>query len=68
MYKNIFHNKKLIEEHSILKKSSKKIVDVNKLLNRVKLDEKDQILKKSIFFGFIILLIGTLGFFLSIIK
>jgi hypothetical protein len=68
MYKNIFHNKKLIEEHSILNKSSKKIVDVNKLLNRVKLDEKDQILKKSIFFGFIILLIGTLGFFLSIIK
>ena len=67
MEKNVFHNKNLTEE-SLLKKSTHKHVDINKLLNRVKLDEQNQTLQKFIFFAFGIILIGALGFFLSIVR
>ena len=67
MEKNVFHNKNFTEE-SLLKKSTQKNVDINKLLNRVKLDEQNQTLQKFIFFAFGIILIGALGFFLSIVR
>ena len=70
-----FHNNKSINENNekkILnrntKVNSKSVVDVNILLNRVKLEEKNEIKKKVIFFSFILLALGLFGTFITIIK
>ena len=75
MKKNIFYNHQIaknnldIKELSQHKKVEKKIsVDINKLLNRVKIDKKSEIKKKFIFFSIAILLLGLMGTFLLIVK
>jgi len=68
MYKSYFHNGKLINETIEKKKlspqtsiiSPKKIVDINKLLNRVKLEKKNK--KKEN-----LILIGVVCFITAII-
>ena len=75
MYNNYFHNSKLIDENrnkknlslknSIVKKS---IVNVNILLNRIKIEEKNQSKQKIIFFSTIVFALGLCGTFISIIK
>jgi hypothetical protein len=65
MQKVGFHKKKLFDAHYT---SQKQVVDINILLNRVKIDKKKEIKRKIIFFSFSILgfsLIGTLIAFLK---
>ena len=75
MQKNYFHNKKLINENSDKKKSLQSIgldksgvVDINILLNKVKIEEKNQLKKKIIFFSLVTTLLILFGIFISIIK
>ncbi|MDB3885738.1 hypothetical protein N9308_01805 [Candidatus Pelagibacter sp.] len=77
MRKNIFYNNKEIEENltikssenlaiKIIKKSEK--VNINSLLNRVKIEKKNENKKKIIFFSFGILLLGLMGIFVTIVR
>ena len=75
MNTNIFHNSKLIEKKLDVKKfthlqklDKNKIVDINNLLNRVKMSEKDEKKKRIIFLSFGILLLISMGTFISIIR
>tara|TARA_B110000483_G_scaffold127595_1_gene153167 strand:+ start:217 stop:435 length:219 start_codon:yes stop_codon:yes gene_type:complete len=65
MQKTNFHNKKNISEKKILNKTisfqyidKKRIVDINKLLNRVRIDKKKETKKKIIFYSSVILALG----------
>ena len=65
MQKTYFHNKKNISEKKILNKTisfqyidKKRIVDINKLLNRVRIDKKKETKKKIIFYSSVILALG----------
>ena len=68
-------NSKFIHE-SIIKKNylqsnyfnPNRAVDINKLLNRVKVEKKNEIKKQIIFFSSIVLIIGFLGTFITIVK
>ena len=71
MQKVYFHNEKSIDQNINTKRlsevqhvSEKQVVDINKLLNRVKIDQKNEI-KKKIFFYITIIL--ALGFFLLLL-
>ena len=75
MKKKIFYNDRLVKKDlnvSELLQSQKinKIsnVDINKLLNRVKLDHKIEKKKKIIFLSLVILLLGLMGIFVSIVR
>ena len=75
MQKNYFHNQNFVDKNLDIKKTSpsKNInqnarVDINKLLNRVKIDQKKQSKKKLLFFSFGILLISFMGIFIIFIK
>ena len=46
----------------------KRVVDINKLLNRVKVDKKNETKRQIIFFSSVVLLIGFLGTFITVIK
>ena len=43
-------------------------VDINKLLNRVKIEEKNRKKEKLIFFGIVLAAIGIMGIFIAIVK
>ena len=71
MPKVYFHNEKSIDQNINTKRlseaqfiSERQVVDINKLLNRVKIDQKNEI-KKKIFFYITIIL--ALGFFLLLL-
>jgi hypothetical protein len=71
MQKTYFHDKKHHREKDVQKKiiplyhvSHKRIVDINKLLNRVRMDEKNETKRKIIFYSLITL---ALGFFSTLI-
>ena len=75
MQKNYFHNKKLINENSDKKKSLQStsldtngVVDINILLNRVKIEEKNQTKRKIIFFSLLVLALFLFGTFIAIIR
>ena len=75
MQKTYFHNSKFRNENkdektsaSTSKKDSKRIVDINILLNRVKTEKKNETKKKIIFFSFTTLAISLFGTFIAIIK
>ena len=75
MQKSYFHNNKTINENKDKKKliqtsmaKPKDIVDINILLNRVKLEKKNETKRKIIFFGFVILALSLFGTFISTIK
>ena len=68
MPKVYFHNKKLIDQNINTKKLSKvqnisvrQVVDINKLLNRVKIDQKNETKRKFFFYSSIVLLISLLS-------
>ena len=72
MPKVYFHNDKSIDQNLNTKRLSgvqplekKQVVDINKLLNRVKIDKRNEIKKKIIFYSSTIL---ALGLFLIFIK
>ena len=74
MRKNIFYNNKTIDKNltlkssenlaiKIIKKSER--VNINSLLNRVKIEKKNENKKKIIFFSFGILLLSLMGIFVT---
>ena len=75
MQKTYFHNRKILNENKDKKKFNqipklelKETVDINILLNRVKINKKNETKQKVIFFSFIILALGLFGSFIAIIK
>jgi hypothetical protein len=75
MYKAYFHNRKHNSEKKVQKKTiplqyidEKRIVDINKLLNRVRMDEKNENKKKVIFYSLTTLALGLFLTFIMIIK
>ena len=71
----IFDNNKSKSESKGRKKNipvkyidQKRIVDINKLLNRVKIDQKNETKRKIIFYSFVILGLSLFTTFIMIIK
>ena len=72
---SIFDNNKSKSENRSQKKNipvqyidQKRIVDINKLLNRVKIDQKNERKRKIIFYSLTILALGLFSTFIMIIK
>ena len=75
MQKNYFHDRKHISEKKNNKKTiplqwidQKRIVDINKLLNRVKIDQKNETKRKIIFYSSTILGLSLLGTLITFLK
>ena len=75
MPKAYFHNSKSIYQNINIKRLSeaqsvgkKEIVDINKLLNRVKIDKKNEIKRKIIFYSLTILGLSLLGTLIAVLK
>ena len=75
MPKVYFHNEKSIDQNINTKRlseaqhvSERQVVDINKLLNRVKIDQKNETKRKIIFYSFIILGLSLLGTLITFLK
>ena len=75
MPKVYFHNEKSIDQNINTKRLSeaqhigeRQVVDINKLLNRVKIDKKNETKRKIIFYSFVILGFSLLGTLITILK
>ena len=75
MQKSYFHNGKHNSEKKFQKKTiplqyidQKKIVDINKLLNRVKIDQKNETKRKIIFYSLTTLVLGLFSTLIMIVK
>ena len=75
MQKTYFHDRKHNREKKVPKKTiplqyidQKRIVDINKLLNRVKIDQKNETKRKIIFYSLTILVLGLFSTLIMIIK
>ena len=75
MPKVYFHNDKSIDQNINTKRLSeaqhiggRQVVDINKLLNRVKIDQKNEIKRKIIFYSFVILGLSLLGTLIAFLK
>ena len=75
MRKVFYHNKKSIDQNINTKKlstvqhiSEKQVVDINKLLNRVKIDQKNETKRKIIFYSLSILGLSLLGTLITFLK
>ena len=75
MKKNIFYNTRSSKKNLDIKElyhlrniDPKQRVDINRLLNRVKIDQDHVKKEKIIFFSLGILLLSFMGMFISIIK
>ena len=75
MLKVYFHNGKSIDQNINTKRLSeaqhigeRQVVDINKLLNRVKIDQKNETKKKIIFYSFVILVLSLLGTLITLLK
>ena len=75
MQKMYFHNGKSINQNINKKKlskvqniSEKQVVDINKLLNRVKIDQKNETKRKIIFYSFTVLGLSLLGTLITFLK
>ena len=75
MQKVYFHNGKSIDQNINTKRlsevqyvSKKQVVDVNKLLNRVKIDQKNETKRKIIFYSSAILALTLFSTFIVAIK
>ena len=75
MQKTYFHDNKHTSEKKFQKETitlqnidQKRIVDINKLLNRVKIDQKNEKKQKIIFYSFIILGLSLLGTLITLLK
>ena len=58
-------SKRLSEAHQV---DEKQAVNINKLLNRVKIDQKNEIKRKIIFYSVIIFGLSLIGTFIAVIK
>ena len=75
MQKTYFHDGKYNSENKVQKKTiplqftdKKSIVDINKLLNRVRMDKKKENKKKVIFYSLTILALGLFSTLITVIK
>jgi len=75
MRKVYFYNGKSIDQNINTKRlsevqhvSEKQVVDINKLLNRVKIDQKNETKRKFIFYSFVILGLSLLGALIAFLK
>ena len=75
MYKNYFHNFKITIEnndkkklHQVLSIENKKVVDINILLNKVKIEKRNEIKKIIIFYTLSILTLSFFAILLAKIK
>ena len=75
MRKVYFHNGKSIDQNINTKRlseaqqvSEKQVVDINKLLNRVKIDQNNETKRKIIFYSFTILGLFLLGTLITVLK
>ena len=75
MRKVNFHNGKSIDQNINTKRlsevqqvSEKQVVDINKLLNRVKIDQKNETKRKFIFYSLTILSLSLLGTLITVLK
>ncbi|MDA7812635.1 hypothetical protein N8958_02620 [Candidatus Pelagibacter sp.] len=75
MRKVYFHDGKSIDQNINTKRlseaqyiSKKQVVDINKLLNRVKIDQKNETKKKIIFYSLTILGLFLLGTLITVFK
>ena len=75
MRKVYFHNEKSIDQNINTKRLSeaqhigeRQVVDINKLLNRVKIDQKNETKRKIIFYSFVILGLSLLGTLIAFLK
>ena len=75
MPKVYFHNEKSIDQNINTKRLSdlqhigeRQVVDINKLLNRVKIDKKNETKRKIIFYSLIILGLFLLGTLITFLK
>jgi len=75
MLKTYFHNNKPNSENKGQKKTipvqyidQKRIVDINKLLNRVRIDKKNETKRKIIFYSSAILALSLFSTLIVIIK
>ena len=75
MRKVYFHNDKSIDQNINTKRlsevqhvSEKQVVDINKLLNRVKIDQKNETKRKIIFYSSTLLGLSLLGTLITVLK
>ena len=75
MRKVFYHNEKSIDQNINTKKlskaqniSEKQVVDINKLLNRVKIDQKNETKRKIIFYSLTILGLSLVGLIIFTLK
>ena len=75
MRKVYFHNGKSIDQNINTKRLSeaqhvsvKQVVDINKLLNRVKVDQKNETKRKIIFYSSTLLGLSLLGTLITVLK
>ena len=75
MQKVYFHNGKSIDQNINTKRlseaqyvSEKQVVDINKLLNRVKIDQKNETKRKIIFYSSTVLGLSFLGTLITFLK
>jgi len=75
MPKVYFHNEKSIDQNINTKRLSeaqhigeRQVVDINKLLNRVKIDQKNDTKRKIIFYSFVILGLSLLATLITFLK
>ena len=75
MRKVYFHNEKSIDQNINTKRLSeaqhigeRQVVDINKLLNRVKIDQKNETKRKIIFYSSIVLGLSLLGTLITFLK
>ncbi|MDB2311373.1 hypothetical protein N9V14_00840 [Candidatus Pelagibacter bacterium] len=75
MQKTYFHDSKHISEKKVQKKTiplqyidQKRIVDINKLLNSVKIDQKNETKRKIIFYSSSVLGLSLLGTLITFLK
>ena len=75
MQKAYFHDRKHNSKKKVQKKTiplqyidQNRIVDINKLLNRVKIDQKSETKKKIIFYSLTTLALGLFSTLIIIIK
>ena len=75
MRKVYFHNEKSIDQNINTKRLSeaqhvsvKQVVDINKLLNRVKINQKNETKRKIIFYSYTVLGLSLLGALITTLK
>ena len=75
MSNNVFYNNKKLSEDfkkknlsQVIKKNHREVVDINKLLNRVKINKYNEKKKQILLFSAVTLLLIAIGAFISIVK